>query len=123
MDVLQEDFGYNLTELFFSNGSSPATVSPSPALLGSSSTAAVTATTNFSHCCVRTQFGNDLIRAFNFWVEGVLIALVGGFGLLGNILSITVLCNREMRSAFNQLLIVLITVDSILIVMAMFDYR
>ena len=77
---------------------------------------------NPAYCCAMSASGHALTQAFTFWVEGVLIVLVGVFGLFGNVLSISVLLGPEMKNAFNHLLIVLAAVDSLLIGFAMFDY-
>ena len=54
---------------------------------------------------------------------GVFTTILGLFGLFGNTLSISVLRGREMRNnTFNLLLVVLATIDSFLIVFAIFDY-
>ena len=117
MDVQEEDF-LNITDFVSSSADLLSNASSEE-----SSSSSDSSVIDLNGCCVRTDLGSSLIGLFHFWVEGVSISVVGGFGLLGNILSISVLCNREMRSAFNQLLIVLSTVDSLLIVMAVFDYR
>lgn len=73
-------------------------------------------------CCDMTPDSLQMSQWFTFWVEGVLIVVVGLFGLFGNTLSINILWGKDMRNAFNCLLIVLAAVDSFLILFAMFDY-
>merc|ERR1712079_189878 len=52
-----------------------------------------------------------------FWIEGVILIIVGILGLLGNVLTLVVLSSkRSKRTTFNQLLIVLSICDSLLIV-------
>ncbi len=75
-----------------------------------------------SYCSGWSESDMALIAASAFWIEGVAITVVGVFGLLGNALSVSVLAAREMRNAFNHLLIVLAIVDSFLIGFTMLDY-
>ena len=44
------------------------------------------------------------------------------FGLIGNCLSIMILCQPDMKNSFNQLLIALSTMDCVFIVLAIMDY-
>ena len=39
----------------------------------------------------------DIWTRFEFWCEGVLFSLVGGFGLLGNIFSIIILASKSVK--------------------------
>lgn len=52
---------------------------------------------------------------FEFWTNGILLNLVGFFGVLGNILSMIILSRPQMRSSINYLLIGLARCDTILI--------
>ncbi|TRY78311.1 hypothetical protein TCAL_05014 [Tigriopus californicus] len=97
------------TTMFSSNCSTPHGVNSTPSLSSTS-------------CCDMSPDSLRISQWFTFWVEGVLIVVVGLFGLFGNTLSINILWGKDMRNAFNCLLIVLAAVDSFLIVLAMFDY-
>ena len=46
----------------------------------------------------------------------------GIIGLIGNTLSIVILSKPDMYNSFNNLLITLSTMDSVFIVLAIFDY-
>ena len=48
--------------------------------------------------------------------------MIGLFGLLGNILTISVLLTKEMASSFNNLIIALSVFDSIFIIFVTFEY-
>lgn len=56
---------------------------------------------------------------FEFWSNGILLNLVGFFGILGNILSMIILSRPQMRSSINYLLIGLARCDTILIITSM----
>jgi hypothetical protein len=56
---------------------------------------------------------------FEFWTNGILLNLVGFFGVLGNILSMIILSRPQMRSSINYLLIGLARCDTILILTSM----
>lgn len=76
-----------------------------------------------SQCCSMRSNDFALVDTCTFWIEGVFIVLIGSFGILGNLLSISVLCSSvEMKNVFNLLLILLSSVDSLLIALAMLDY-
>jgi hypothetical protein len=47
-----------------------------------------------------------------YWVEGVGLCGVATFGVVGNLVSCVVLAQRELRSAFNMLLIALALFDT-----------
>ncbi len=73
-------------------------------------------------CCSQTASEAQLVGTLAFWVEGVLTFIVGSLGIFGNTLSVSVLAAKDMRNAFNILLIVLATVDTFLIAFTIFDY-
>ena len=73
-------------------------------------------------CCSHDPGDADLIGSISFWVEGVFTFVVGLFGLFGNLLSISVLLAKDMRNAFNYLLVALASVDSFLITFAILDH-
>ncbi|CAO1411743.1 unnamed protein product [Diamesa serratosioi] len=52
---------------------------------------------------------------FEFWINGILLNLVGLLGILGNILSMIILSRPQMRSGINYLLIGLARCDTVLI--------
>lgn len=55
---------------------------------------------------------------FDFIIYGVLVNLVGLFGILGNAISMIILSRPQMKSSINYLLIGLARCDTILIVIA-----
>lgn len=55
------------------------------------------------------------ILNFQYWVNGILAAIVSIFGFSGNFVSIYVLLQPNMRNSFNQLLIALCVSDSFFI--------
>ena len=55
------------------------------------------------------------ILNFQYWVNGILAAIVSIFGFTGNFVSIYVLLQPNMRNSFNQLLIALCVSDSFFI--------
>ncbi|XP_023333119.1 FMRFamide receptor [Eurytemora carolleeae] len=73
-------------------------------------------------CGNHTDEDLELISSFNYWLEGVLMIIVGIFGLVGNSVSILVLASREMRNSFNYFLIVLSTTDNLFIFITLLDY-
>lgn len=66
-------------------------------------------------CCVMTDDDAALIGHFVILFDGILTLVVGLFGILGNSLAVSVLLAKEMRNAFNYLMIVLAVVDSVFI--------
>ena len=59
---------------------------------------------------------------FDFIIYGVLVNLVGLFGILGNAISMIILSRPQMKSSINYLLIGLARCDTILIVIAILIY-
>jgi hypothetical protein len=55
------------------------------------------------------------MNQFEFWINGVLLNLVGVLGILGNILSMVILSRPQMRSSINYLLIGLARCDTMLL--------
>lgn len=64
-------------------------------------------------------------NAFEFWISGIVLNIVGIVGILGNILSMVILSRPQMRSSINYLLIGLARCDTILILtsMLLFGFR
>ena len=58
----------------------------------------------------------ELIKIFS------LQPLAGVFGLMGNLLTITVLSSKEMNNSFNKLILALSVFDSIFIIFVTFEY-
>jgi hypothetical protein len=57
---------------------------------------------------------------FEFITNGVLLNLVGIFGIMGNIISMIILTRPQMRSSINYLLTGLARCDTVLIITSMF---
>lgn len=51
-----------------------------------------------------------------FWISGVLLNVVGLFGVLGNLISMIILSRPEMRSSYNFLIYGLASIDTISII-------
>lgn len=64
-------------------------------------------------------------NAFDFWLSGLVLNVVGVIGILGNILSMVILSRPQMRSSINYLLIGLARCDTVLIItsMLLFGFR
>jgi len=58
----------------------------------------------------------------SYWLEGVLMTVVGIPGILGNIISIVVLTSTEMKNSFNLLLSCLAVTDILFNILAISDY-
>lgn len=56
------------------------------------------------------------MNLFQFWMNGVLLNIVGILGILGNILSMVILSRPQMRSSINYILIGLARCDTVLII-------
>ena len=52
-------------------------------------------------------------ETFNLVVEGVLLLLVAGIGLLGNFTSFVILMRRKVQKIFHNLLFLLSTFDTV----------
>ena len=58
----------------------------------------------------------------SFLVENIVIPLVGGLGIVGNILAIVVLKNTERKSTFHQSLVALASCDIMFLSLILMDY-
>ena len=54
----------------------------------------------------------ELVEHFAFWVEGVAQTTVAVLGIVGNIVASIILSRKEMRNAFNLLLVTMACFDS-----------
>ena len=72
-----------------------------------------------SYCGVSHEINEQTI----FWIEGILLSVVGLIGVLGNMVTFYVLSNiKSKRNIFNKLLIQLVSGDSISIILLFVDY-
>lgn len=65
--------------------------------------------------CTDKYAPNVPLNAFNFWMSGVILNIVGLLGIFGNILSMVILTRPQMRSSINYLLVGLARCDTVLI--------
>ena len=56
---------------------------------------------------------NEFRKQMVFWVEGVALLVVASFGIVGNVLTCAVLRRISLNNVFNQLIVVLASVDSV----------
>ena len=73
------------------------------------------------YCGVSDKYKiNGQIR---FWIEGVLLSVVGPLGVMGNMVTFYVLFKiRTNHNIFNKLLMQLVSVESILIILVLIDF-
>ena len=65
----------------------------------------------------------DINKHTKYWIEGVLLSVVGLFGVLGNMLTFYVLSKIPPKyNIFNKLLMQLVTGDSISIILMVLEY-
>eukprot|EP00096_Caligus_rogercresseyi_P007746 TRINITY_DN25769_c0_g1_i1.p1 TRINITY_DN25769_c0_g1~~TRINITY_DN25769_c0_g1_i1.p1 ORF type:complete len:392 (+),score=106.63 TRINITY_DN25769_c0_g1_i1:125-1300(+) len=62
------------------------------------------------------------VKIYGFWFDGVLLSIVGLFGLVGNILSLVVLSRPKLRDVFHRLLSALACFDILYIVCGGINY-
>ena len=66
---------------------------------------------------------DEINEDINFWIEGVLLSVVGLFGIFGNFVTFYVLSKIPSEcNIFNKLLMQLVSGDSISIVLIFVDY-
>ena len=53
------------------------------------------------------------LTTFSFLLEGVLLSVVAGFGLIGNLLSFIILSTQEVNKTFHNLLLLLSIFDMV----------
>ena len=70
-----------------------------------------------SHCGNRLE--NDDYR---FWLDGVLVSVIGSAGFVGNLLALIVLSRPQLRDVFHQLLFALACFDLLFIVFGGISY-
>lgn len=62
------------------------------------------------------------VDANKYWIQGWFLLIVACIGSIGNILTIVVLKNFDNKSSFNSLLIGLMSLDSVLLLFAIYDW-
>ena len=53
------------------------------------------------------------LTTLSFLLEGVLLSIVAGFGLIGNLLSFIILSTQDVHKTFNNLLLLLSIFDMV----------
>ena len=74
-----------------------------------------------SNCSIGDDGDEEFLKVFEFWLSGVAQVVVSAIGILGNCLSIPVLCSKQMNSVFNRLLVFLAVFDNIHLILTIFD--
>jgi len=75
-----------------------------------------------SSCDFDPTFDRYVGSQCSYWLEGVLMTVVGVPGILGNIISIIVLTSKDMKNSFNLLLSCLAVIDILFNILAVSDY-
>ena len=66
---------------------------------------------------------DEVNKLIVFWIEGVLLSIVGGVGVFGNMVMLYVLSKIPSRyNIFNKLLMQLVSVNSISIILVFIDF-
>ena len=68
--------------------------------------------TDLEDCPVYSEFGENLLNAMSFYLEGIIQTPIAIIGILGNCLSCLVLASKKMRNSFNLMIIALAVFDS-----------
>lgn len=72
-----------------------------------------------SYCGISEKINEQ----FTFWIEGVLLSVVGILGVFGNMITFFVLSRiRTKHNIFNKLLMQLVLVESISIILVFIDF-
>lgn len=77
---------------------------------------AQTNTTSLTGLRMESSLDPDAFINVGFWLNGISMMIIGVLGIFGNIASIRVLSDKQMRSSVNFILIALASSDLILIV-------
>ncbi|XP_023328259.1 FMRFamide receptor [Eurytemora carolleeae] len=72
------------------------------------------------NCTDEPRNDREITEFCKFWIEGVIVVLIALFGLLANSVSLYIL-SKLPKNTFNQLLIALVSVDSLIVVFATID--
>jgi len=76
----------------------------------------------FSECMSDQYEADTAAEICSFWFEGILLLVVGLFGIIGNVISIFILSKLQAHNFFDSLLIALTTIDIIFIIFTIVDY-
>ncbi|XP_023338620.1 FMRFamide receptor-like [Eurytemora carolleeae] len=58
----------------------------------------------------------ELVESVSWWISGIITLPTAGLGILGNIISVIVLCKKSMKNLFHHLLAFLCLVDIIFLI-------
>ncbi|QQP50907.1 Hypothetical protein FKW44_012063, partial [Caligus rogercresseyi] len=64
----------------------------------------------------------SIVDTSEYIVSGILIPLVGFFGLLGNVFALIILLRFERQNTFNKLLLALTVIDILLIISFVLEF-
>ena len=87
-------------------------IDPASSLLNNSDT-------SLSWLCVEYKLNTseiEQIQTFSFWIEGVCQFVLGGFGIMSNLIAIPILCNKRLNNLFSKLLICLLVLHTVYII-------
>eukprot|EP00095_Tigriopus_kingsejongensis_P002978 maker-scaffold267_size230776-snap-gene-1.27 protein:Tk02978 transcript:maker-scaffold267_size230776-snap-gene-1.27-mRNA-1 annotation:"fmrfamide receptor-like isoform x1" len=75
---------------------------------------------NESFC---SNMSTDKVSEYcRFWIQGILLCVVGIIGIIGNTVSIVVLSRPEMLSVFNQILVVMTAFDTVYLLTSIAEF-
>ncbi|XP_023349752.1 uncharacterized protein LOC111718403 [Eurytemora carolleeae] len=86
------------------------------------STIQLVETKNNSDCGSMSEDEAKLAISCSYWLEGVLLTVVGCIGILGNLANIIILNSKSVSNFFNTLLSILSFSDLIFITLTVLDY-
>ena len=78
-------------------------------------------TSGGNYTCSVQPYDLDSYGVVSFWLNGVAQLVVSLVGILGNSLSVPVLCSKQMISVFNRLLVCLAVFDNIHLLFTIMD--